>query len=148
MTLRILVRLCVVLPGAAWLLTGCGTAEPAGMIPASAGTSMRPAGYEQSIRSYIRNSFIDPGSVIDASISDPFRASVSWDNLSFPQSAWAVCLEANGKNRFGGYTGRQYTILRIEGGRVTAAVSDEQYGTMAVLGQAHQNCPGRQYRPL
>jgi hypothetical protein len=47
--------------------------------------------------------FKDPDSVRDASITEPWR---------YLALGWRVCLRANGRNSYGGYSGQQtYTIL-------------------------------------
>ena len=122
-------------------LAGCATT---GEAPLGA----KPPSPASAVRAYIQQTFFDPAAVRDAQITEPFVASTYWSDVSLPSPAWAVCLRANGKNRFGAYTGAQFTLLRIENGRVTAALNDARYGAYAGMGQAHQNCPNRTYRPL
>jgi hypothetical protein len=122
-------------------LVGCATT---GEAPLGA----KPVSYAPAVRAYIQQTFFDPAAVRDAQISEPFVANTYWSDISLPSSAWAVCLRANGKNRFGAYTGAQFTLLKIEDGRVTAALNDARYGAYEGMGQAHQNCPDRAYKPL
>ncbi|MBV5269013.1 MAG: hypothetical protein JZU55_02680, partial [Afipia sp.] len=60
-----------------------------------------------------RKEFFDPYSIRDAAISQPIAGrSLSGDMAS-------VCIQANGKNRMGAYTGLQTTVYIFRNGQIT-----------------------------
>ncbi|MBB3147737.1 hypothetical protein FHS21_004169 [Phyllobacterium trifolii] len=72
--------------------------------PALAEELRWPTDTERSqIVAAIRDTFPDPYSIRDAELSQM---------LAFDQGGF-VCLYANSKNRFGGYSGRQYSIVGV-----------------------------------
>jgi hypothetical protein len=73
-------------------LAGCASTQSA---------SDFPTDYRETIAQNKSTLFKDPGSVQDAMIGVPKSSMLGWQ----------VCLKANAKNGFGGYTGRtMYTI--------------------------------------
>lgn len=65
---------------------------------------------------YIKETFYDPYSVRDASISNV----VTLANTGMR----AACVRFNAKNRMGGYVGMTATSLRFRGGQVVSALQD------------------------
>lgn len=62
------------------------------------------------IVSQVRDTWKDPYSIRDAEIS---RA---WQPQGYTGGRYAVCIRANAKNSFGGYTGRQISCFGFENG--------------------------------
>lgn len=56
--------------------------------------------------------WLDPGSIRDAKIGQPYSCPVAWPAQS------CVCVEANARNRMGGYVGLKRNIAFIRGGKV------------------------------
>lgn len=80
-----------------------------------------PHMYGTEVRSFIlankRSIFIDPDSVRDVSISDPY---------STPRGLTTVCLRLNARNRMGGYTGMTDMLIffKRDGRYETHTVTD------------------------
>jgi len=66
-----------------------------------------PDDYKNIVKNHIKSTFYDPYSLRDAELTPPVNARVGWD------TGWAVCLRTNGKNRMGGYTGMQTSVILI-----------------------------------
>ena len=66
-----------------------------------------PTHYKEVIKTHIQRSFFDPYSLRGVSISMPMQGHL------FFQQGWIVCLEANAKNRMGGYIGLQRTAYLL-----------------------------------
>jgi hypothetical protein len=92
-------------------LTGCVSANPEAIGPF-------PLESEKLVRDQVRQSFFDPYSIRDARISVPEQGHL------FFQQGWIVCLEANAKNRMGGYTGLKRTAFLIHNNQIVNTVSD------------------------
>ena len=88
-----------------------------------------PYDYKSTIREHALRSFFDPYSIRDAAISEPVRSHTGEPN------GWLVCLEANAKNRMGGYTGLSRTAyyVRAEGQVVGTETGD--YGNYICTGR-------------
>lgn len=71
-----------------------------------------PSNYKELLRANIRQSFFDPYSMRDVAVSPPQTG-----HLLFTVG-WVVCLQANAKNRMGGYTGLQRTAFLIKNGAI------------------------------
>lgn len=71
-----------------------------------------PSDYKEIIKSHVLKTYFDPYSIRSASISQPIQG-----HLFFEQG-WIVCLEANSKNRMGGYIGVQQTAYLLNRGSV------------------------------
>jgi hypothetical protein len=84
---------------AAAVLSGCAAQQQ------SAGIAEPdyPIDYQQQIIRNKANLFKDPDSIRDAAIASPTPSMMGWQ----------VCMQANAKNSFGGYTGRQTFIVQI-----------------------------------
>lgn len=104
-----------------------------------------PANYEAQIRARLVDDFVDPSSIRDAVISQPFPVNAVFDGVTpFPRSGWAVCLKANARNRMGGYTGRQPTLYLFQGGTVALMMNQGSEG----FTQVSQHCERAIYRKL
>ena len=96
---------------AAAVLSGCAAQQQ------SAGIAEPdyPIDYQQQIIRNKANLFKDPDSIRDAAIASPTPSMMGWQ----------VCMQANAKNSFGGYTGRQTFIVQIyRNGAATHFTSD------------------------
>jgi hypothetical protein len=95
----------------AGVLSGCGlieAAQPPGEPPAG--------NYKALIRDYIENTFFDPYSLRDVAISFPVPGVLNF------ASGWIVCVEANARNRMGGYIGLEKTTFLIKNEQIKAMV--------------------------
>jgi len=95
-------------------LAGCVTANPEQIGP-------YPNNYKQAVETYVKESFFDPYSLRDVALSTPQTG-----HLYF-QQGWVVCLQANAKNRMGGYTGMKRTALLINNGKVLQSMPDAPF---------------------
>jgi hypothetical protein len=104
----------IVLGAMALALAGCVTpnAEQIGPFPNN---------YKQAVEAYVKESFFDPYSMRDVALSAPQTG-----HLYF-QQGWVVCLQANAKNRMGGYTGMKRTALLINNGKVQQSMPDAPF---------------------
>jgi len=93
------------------LLGACVTPNPQAIGP-------YPTDSEQIVREHVRQAFFDPYSIRDARITPPHEGQI------FFQQGWIVCLEANAKNRMGGYTGLKRTAFLINNNRVVNMLAD------------------------
>lgn len=102
-------------------LLGCVTSQPQVNEPA-------PANYREIIARHVRESFLDPYSIRDASIAPPKPGQLSRSDAIAVEQGWIVCFKANAKNRVGGYTGLKTTAYLIRGGIViTSHSGDDHY---------------------
>lgn len=103
-------------------LAGCLEVQP---VPSSAVTVAPPSNPRGAALAYARQTFFDPYTVRDASISRPF---VIPYGFSGTEQVWVVCIRANAKNRMGGYTGLQNTLIAFDGNSVDARRSGDDPG--------------------
>lgn len=114
------------------LLAGCATTTPQASEPA-------PANYREIVARHIRDSFVDPYSVRDASIAPPKSGQLSRSDAIVVEQGYIVCFRANAKNRVGGYTGMKTTAFLVRGGAVvTSHTGDDHY-------EVRTNCAGVAY---
>ncbi|SFB36643.1 hypothetical protein SAMN03159496_03143 [Rhizobium sp. NFR07] len=74
------------------------------------------AAEKAAIVKYIKETFYDPYSIRDASISNA---------LTLLDTGYrAICVRFNAKNRMGGYVGMTPTSVRFKGGKVESALQD------------------------
>jgi hypothetical protein len=100
---------------------GCVTSQPQVDEPP-------PANYREIIAKYIRENFLDPYSVRDASIAPPKAGQLSRSDAIAVERGWIVCFRANAKSRAGGYTGLKTTAFLVRGvGVVTSHTGDDHY---------------------
>ena len=95
-------------------LCGCGS-----VTPTVQQIGPYPDNYRSVVKAYMKQTFVDPASIRDVSISAPVAASADFDQ------GWRVCVQANAKNRLGGYTGLETTAYFFRNG-VIAVVYDGQ----------------------
>src|SRR5947209_16662235 len=83
-------------------------------------TGPKPENYKSIIRAAIPGIFKDPSSVQQTSVTPPRR----------DKKGWSVCLFANAKNAYGGYTGIRATEVIIKNGRIADVtdISDPDFG--------------------
>ena len=72
-----------------------------------------PADYKQTLKAHVLRTYFDPYSIRSVSVSEPIQGHL------FFQQGWIVCLEANAKNKMGGYIGLQRTAYLINRDNVT-----------------------------
>jgi hypothetical protein len=87
-------------------LAGCVTPEQQAQVFA---TQTAPSGaVKSSVVKHVQENFFDPYSIRDAAISDVVNLGTT--------GLQAVCVRANGKNRFGAYVGLTATSVRLKDG--------------------------------
>ena len=114
-------------------LAGCMEVQP---VATSEVNVAPPSNARAAALGYARQSFFDPYSVRDASISQPF---VIPYGLAGQSQAWVVCVRANAKNRFGAYAGVQETLVVFDGDTVDATRSGRDVASA---------CRSAQYGPF
>lgn len=86
-----------------------------------------PSNYRALIKAQMKETFYDPYSLRDVSISTPVQA-----HDLFSQG-WLVCVQANAKNRMGGYVGLTTTGYWISRGVITDSFENEELCDRASL---------------
>ena len=107
-------------------LAGC--MEGAGPSATAPATTSPPENYRQLALAYARQSFVDPFSVRDASISQPLQVGYG---LTGSTMVWVTCIRANAKNRMGGYAGLQETVVAFSGDSLDLSRSGSAGGGLA-----------------
>ena len=117
-------------------VSGCVTTDA----PAPADDPF-PANYRALVAAHKADIFKDPDSVKDASVSAPKRASGPYLSPAGFLTPWIVCVRANAKNSFGGYTGKQLMAVLISKNSVVETKSGLHQGvdTGMMWCQDHQN---------
>lgn len=95
-------------------LSGCTSEQT----PIATPKTAPPSNYKSLIINNIKESFFDPYSIRDASISAPFAV-----NRIGHGEVWFVCVRANAKNRMGAYTGLKPTAYWFQSGKMQLASS-------------------------
>lgn len=80
-----------------------------------------PTDFKETIKAHVLRTFYDPYSIRSASVTLPFEGHI------FYQQGWIVCLEANSKNKLGGYTGLSRTAFLINSDKVLQSVVNPQF---------------------
>jgi hypothetical protein len=124
----------IILTGA-MMLSGCVETGPATSVEPQ---TSPPANYRSLALSYARQSYVDPYSIRDASISQPLQVGYG---LTGQQMVWVVCIRANARNRMGGYTGIQETVVAFSGNSVDASRSGGAGGGTACRGAVYEPFP-------
>lgn len=94
------------------ILNGCAvTPNPEAIGP-------YPLEYKDILKTYILRTYYDPYSIRSASVSLPMEGQI------FFQQGYVVCLEANAKNRMGGYVGLKRTAYLINRGAVVQTMEN------------------------
>lgn len=114
-------------------LAGCMEVQP---VATSEVNVAPPSNARAAALGYARQSFFDPYSVRDASISQPF---VIPYGLGGQSQAWVVCVRANAKNRMGAYAGMQESLIVFDGDAVDASRSGRDVASA---------CRSAQYGPF
>lgn len=111
----------IALIGLVLLIAGCASNsnESRPIDPKVAGTY--PTNYKQLVRENVRKTFFDPYSLRDVAISEPQPGRLL---LQTTGPGWIVCLEANAKNKMGGYVGLRRTAFLIIEGEIRASESE------------------------
>lgn len=83
------------------------------MMISAANAEPAPGNVQSKVANYIRQTFKDPSSMTDTSLSAPYvLKSRTWNGQ------WAVCLRTNAKNSYGGYVGLRDYIFIFKGGEI------------------------------
>ena len=90
-------------------------------------TGLYPYDYKEITKAYIEKTFPDPKSLRTVAIGDPVKGNVG------KELGWIVCLQANAKNRAGGYEGVKRTALLISDGAVTRSTTNAPFCYEKVL---------------
>lgn len=109
-------KMCVGLMSATMLILSACAVKPD---PEAAGPY--PSNYKEILKRHIEESFYDPYSIRSVSISGP-----QMGHLYFRQG-WIVCLEANAKNRLGGYVGLSRDAYLINRGQVVNMMEEAPF---------------------
>ena len=112
----------------ALLLGGCAAMiAPTPQEMAVADYGPYPENYKEIVNDWIHKTFFDPSSVQDLEISEPEKHFIQEAPLMGAKRhfGWAVEVYANGKNRFGGYVGRQHFQLLIRNGVIDMEVNPD-----------------------
>jgi hypothetical protein len=120
---------------AAALVSACAspTQAPPGPPAAQAATADLPANYRAVVAARVRETFFDPYSIRDASISAPIAGQ------SFLGPVMTICVRANAKNRMGAYIGAKPTSFVFRGGQLTA--TDSEYAGMTCASAVYEPFP-------
>ncbi|NCU19444.1 hypothetical protein EOM89_01615 [Candidatus Falkowbacteria bacterium] len=121
--------------GAGVFLAGC--VETTGTQTAQPQTEP-PTNYRSAVLDHARQTFFDPYTVRDASISQPLQVGYG---LTGQQMVWVVCVRANARNRMGGYTGIQETVVAFRGNAVDPTRSGSAGGGTACRGAVYSAFP-------
>lgn len=110
--------LICVFAGLCFSLAGCATAPtPRELAEADYGTV--PLNYEQTIRSYMAPLLKDPQSAQYDFLNIPRR----WYTvMGGKKYGWAVCVNINSKNSFGGYVGNRMYFFMINNDQVISSI--------------------------
>lgn len=97
-----------------------GTSIVAGCVvkPDETAIGPYPENYKQIISEHIEKSFFDPYSMKSVALSGPVQGQI------FFNQGWVVCLQANAKNRLGGYTGLQRSAYLINNYKIIQTMAN------------------------
>ncbi len=123
-------------------MSGCasGPSSPDGS--AAATTARLPDNYRQMVAAHVRETFFDPYSIRDASISSPVAGVNIYGQTN------TVCVRANAKNRMGAYAGIRSTAVVFNADKITT--SNQEYADMICGGGSYMPFPEIEegYRPV
>lgn len=94
-------------------LSGCAEVQPVDIGPYPNNKAI--------MKEYIKNTFFDPYSLRDVSISETEEGVIGWNK------GWLFCLECNAKNRMGGYIGLNRSAYLIQAEKVVMTESNSRY---------------------
>ena len=77
-----------------------------------------PNNYQKILEAHSIETYFDPHSLRDVSISSPDRGFMNG------MQGWVVCMKANGKNRNGAYAGMQTTAYLIHDGVIVSSLPE------------------------
>jgi hypothetical protein len=100
------------------MLAGCAAPSPSEM--ASADYGAYPDNYQEVVQNFMAATLKDPGSAQYNFIGGPMRA---WNGLGGRAYGYAVCVNINAKNSYGGYVGYHLNYFLIHDGRVVKSIS-------------------------
>ncbi len=107
-------------------LGACNSGAP----PEPSAPPAPPVNYRDRIAKHLRANFRDPESIRDIGISAP---ELGYNGLIWGEWAW-VCVRANGRNGFGGFTGPQIVAYGFKGDRYQILENPETLCRNAVFG--------------
>ena len=137
-------RLQLVLATGLLVLSACVMQDSA---PKLASPTPPPSSYREKTAEYVRQSFMYPDSIRDATISSPLQktASVYW-NPSDLRADWYVCVRARTKGIVGGYSKREITIVLFRSDHVIGAHTKRDHSPQGV--STDHLCANAQYSPF
>jgi hypothetical protein len=140
---RICFRLLLVIAMGFLALSACSTQDSAPKLA----SPTPPKPYREKTAEYVRQSFMDPDSIRDATISSPLQKTGSeyW-NPSDPRADWYVCVRARTKAIAGGYTKREVTIVLFRSGDVVGMHTKRDHSLRDV--STDHLCANAQYSPF
>jgi hypothetical protein len=100
------------------VLAGCLDPQT---VPSGQVNAAPPVNYRQTVAEYVRTAWVDPYSIRDAAISQPFPIRYG---LMGQDTVWFVCVRDNARNRLGGYTGLTETPIAFTGNAIDRNRSD------------------------
>jgi hypothetical protein len=83
--------------------------------------------YKALVKDYMEEKFFDPYSFRDVAISFPVEGVLDYT------SGWLVCVEANAKNRMGGYVGLKRTAFLIKNNQVKVMIEGASICATAIV---------------
>jgi hypothetical protein len=128
------------------LLVGCTTSGEVSKTISSPPPSEAtpPADYRRIVAEHMRKALFDPYSVRDAEIAPPTKyGGLLVVGTMLHETGWAVCVQANAKNRMGAYSGRKATAYLVRGGEVTHSGDFDSHKF-----PARELCEGARYEPF
>jgi len=113
------------------LLAGCATKPTLDELN-SADYGAYPYGYKDTISSHMSRRLKDPESARYDYLNQPQKA---WNGFGGAKYGYAVCVNVNAKNSFGGYTGGQMSYFLLRGSSVIdSSHGNSEYSAIFVKG--------------
>ena len=94
-----------------FILAGCATSPDYWQ---SADAGPKPDNARALAEQMIREQMKDPAATQFQNWSELYK---TWDNVYSREPVWALCVDANGKNSYGGYTGFKPWSVRFRDGQ-------------------------------
>ena len=110
--MNILFRMLPLFAMLSFSLTACTTDTNPGLPPSD---------YRRLMKTYINKDFFDPYSLRDVALSEPVAGQM------YGSYGWIVCLQANAKNRMGGYIGLSKTAYLIKNNAIATTEKNSPF---------------------
>jgi len=123
--------LALALSTSALMITGCAPKAPSQVAISTAHYEKLPDDYQEQIKAYFNRVLKDPESA-RYTFEPPFKAYSQDGSLSSTKGGvsygYAVGVQVNAKNSYGGYTGNQLYVIMFSNGTMYDATMNFQYG--------------------